>query len=131
MTKTDKIKKAPNLKKRLLICKQCSSESRGDYAKHQSRCEAKHGGKWKGWIYHAMDGVTVIQEKDLPKRDLRGTDININAESYVPNKKEVCPLAEGWSYLRRNKWTCTRKQRHAGLEYVLRKCIQNGGLKKE
>ena len=78
-----------------------------------------------------MDGVTIISEKDLPVRKLRGTKINIRDPKYAPTKKEECPLTEGWNYIRKNKWNCTRKRRNAGLEYVLRKCLLNGGLKLE
>ena len=53
----------------------------GDYARHEALCHAKFDGAWLGWKFYAMDGATVIDEKALPRRKLRGTHIKIEEKS--------------------------------------------------
>ena len=113
------------VKKRRQDCRQCKRQIRGDYAKHIERCEKVYG-KWSGWRYFLMDGVTEIEEQALPKRSNRASGENANKDALHPKNEKII----GWNQLRHEKWTCKRAHMHAGLQHAIEKCIRNG-LKRE
>ena len=69
-----------------------------------------------------MDGRYEIEEKDLPKRMLRGTTININENAH----KEKDPKILGWKQLSKGNWTCSKSLRDAGVEHFVQKLLESG-----
>ena len=108
-------------------CKTCLRSIRGDYAKHAKLCAKKHG-KFKGWTYYSMDGVTPIDAKLLPKRQNRGKKINYAKDDHGQRK---CAYSVAWNIARQGKFTTRKQVRNDALVYHMMQCIKNGGLEED
>ena len=76
---------------------------------------------------YSMNGLLEIPQESLPKRENRGKVV----ELYIDKLKHEDPRIIGWRKLKKDNFTCLRKDRHAGLEYLLEQLVNSGTSFKE
>ena len=74
-----------------------------------------------------MDGKHEVPEESLPIRSNRGKKVELDTDK----RPETDPRIVGWRKLKKDNFTCLRKDRHAGIEYLIEQLVNNGTSFKE